>query len=510
MTRRRADSAGRQLATVFFIDMVGSTELAARFGDWRWRAFLGAYHAAVRKALRQHGGHEVDNAGDGFFAVFDQPARGIACACDLTDSLHAAGIEVRTGLHMGEVETVGAKLGGIAVHIGARVAAAANPGQVVVSGTIRDVVTGADFEFEDLGIHPLKGVPGDWRLFRVAWPDPEPLDERSLHAWEALPPAGMRAFRRLWPVVAVVVVLVGATTLTLALLGSRGQPRVAAVADTVAGVDASGVAFDTDYPVGQHPDGMVIAEGSAWIINSGSETLSRVDLATGAEAPAQSVGGAPDGIAFGGGSVWVSVSSTGRLLRYDVASGALEANVAVPDGVGSCAFWDNALWVVDQLDNQVVRIDSVTNAISTVAVGNDPVAVAAGPSGVWVANGVDSTLTRIDPTTDHVLGQPIALQDAPAAIAVGQGGVWVASAVGNSVTEIDPSSGQAVTSFHVDGEPIAIVVDGASIWVAESTAQQLVRIGAAPPNVLIATLSVEGHPEAVAELNGEAWVVVSG
>jgi DNA-binding CsgD family transcriptional regulator/tetratricopeptide (TPR) repeat protein len=172
--------------------MVGSTELAAQLGDRRWQALLTAYHGEVRRVLRNNGGREVDNAGDGFFAVFDQPTRAISCACELTDDLHSSGIEVRTGIHMGEVEPVGAKLGGIAVHIGARVVGAANPGEVLVSSTIRDVVTGADFNFDDAGSHALKGVPGEWRLYHVSWPGARPLDDAALQAWESVSVASGR------------------------------------------------------------------------------------------------------------------------------------------------------------------------------------------------------------------------------------------------------------------------------------------------------------------------------
>src|SRR5437016_8873840 len=173
-TRGRARPSGRRLATVFFTDMVAATALATRLGDRRWRDFLAVYRQIVRQTLRRTGGREVDNAGDGFFAVFDQPTGALACASAMTDALHAAGMDVRTGIHMGEVETAGDKMGGIAVHIGARVAAMAGPGQVLASSTIRDVASGSEFGFIDEGAHTLKGVPGEWRIFRVDWPGARP------------------------------------------------------------------------------------------------------------------------------------------------------------------------------------------------------------------------------------------------------------------------------------------------------------------------------------------------
>jgi class 3 adenylate cyclase len=156
------------LATVLFTDLVGSTKVAAELGDSRWRGLLQKHHALVRRELSRFGGVEIDTAGDGFFASFDGPARAIACARAIVDGVPALGLSVRAGIHTGECERVGEKLAGLAVSIGARVSSAAGPGEVVVSGTVRDLVAGSGFSFEDLGERELKGVPGSWRLLRVA------------------------------------------------------------------------------------------------------------------------------------------------------------------------------------------------------------------------------------------------------------------------------------------------------------------------------------------------------
>jgi class 3 adenylate cyclase/tetratricopeptide (TPR) repeat protein/TolB-like protein len=158
----------RQVATVLFTDIVGSTERATQLGDHRWRELLQKHHTRVRRELRSFGGREVSTAGDGFLATFDSPARAIRSACAIRDSVRDLGLDVRCGLHMGEVEVTGKHLGGIAVHIGARVGAQAGPAQVLVSSTVRDAVEGSGFEFEDRGVHVLKGVRGEWRLFTVS------------------------------------------------------------------------------------------------------------------------------------------------------------------------------------------------------------------------------------------------------------------------------------------------------------------------------------------------------
>jgi class 3 adenylate cyclase len=165
---RHGSDADRVLATVMFCDIVGSTERAVQVGDHQWRDVLDSYYSAVRRELARYRGREVDTAGDGVLATFDGPARAVRCACTIRDALREAGLRIRSGLHTGEVEVMREKLAGIAVHIGARVAAVAEPGEVLVSSTVKDLVAGSGLRFVDRGIRALKGVPGEWRLFAVA------------------------------------------------------------------------------------------------------------------------------------------------------------------------------------------------------------------------------------------------------------------------------------------------------------------------------------------------------
>jgi pimeloyl-ACP methyl ester carboxylesterase len=163
---RRAQEYDRVLSTVLFTDIVGSTERARALGDRAWHEVLDEHHARVRTVLEQHRGLEVDTAGDGFFASFDGPARAIRAACAIRDGVRQLGLEIRAGLHTGECELMRDKIGGIAVHTGARVAAAAEPGEVLVSSTVRDLVAGSGIVFSDRGECELKGL-GSWRLFSV-------------------------------------------------------------------------------------------------------------------------------------------------------------------------------------------------------------------------------------------------------------------------------------------------------------------------------------------------------
>jgi pimeloyl-ACP methyl ester carboxylesterase len=157
----------RVLATVLFTDIVDSTKRAAELGDRRWREALDRHHGMVRRELTAFRGREIDTAGDGFLASFDGPARAIRAATTITDKVKLMGLDIRAGLHTGECEVLGPKLTGIAVHIGARIAALAGSGEVLVSSTVRDLVAGSGLRFRDRGVHALKGIPGEWQLYAV-------------------------------------------------------------------------------------------------------------------------------------------------------------------------------------------------------------------------------------------------------------------------------------------------------------------------------------------------------
>lgn len=157
----------RILATILFTDIAGSTERAASLGDRGWRELLERHHTMVRKTLVEFRGREIDTAGDGFLTSFDGPARGVRCAAAIIGGARDLGLDVRAGLHTGECEVMGEKLSGLAVHIGARVASGADPGEVLVSSTVKDLVVGSGLRFADRGSRSLKGVPGDWRIYAL-------------------------------------------------------------------------------------------------------------------------------------------------------------------------------------------------------------------------------------------------------------------------------------------------------------------------------------------------------
>ncbi|HEX6228793.1 MAG TPA: adenylate/guanylate cyclase domain-containing protein [Solirubrobacterales bacterium] len=186
---RQSRESDRVLASVLFTDIVGSTQRASQLGDRRWRERLESHDQGVRRQVEMHGGRVVKSLGDGYLATFDGPARAIRCGGEVVDDAGSLGIEVRAGVHTGECELLGEDVGGMAVHIGARVAAEAGPGEVLVSSAVRDLVVGSGIEFDDRGIHELKGVPGSWNLLAVR-------DRGSVPSGDA---AALRAPDRLAP-----------------------------------------------------------------------------------------------------------------------------------------------------------------------------------------------------------------------------------------------------------------------------------------------------------------------
>jgi len=165
--RPAAVAPARVLSTVLFTDIVGSTERAVALGDRAWRELLDRHHTAARQAIARHRGTEVTNTGDGFLATFDGPARAIRCAREIREAVRALGLDIRAGVHTGECERVAGSIAGIAVHTGARVMAQAEPGEVLVSSTVRDLVAGSGLVFRDYGTHTLKGIPGAWQLYAL-------------------------------------------------------------------------------------------------------------------------------------------------------------------------------------------------------------------------------------------------------------------------------------------------------------------------------------------------------
>ncbi len=511
----RERQSGRGLATVFFTDIVGSTALAARLGDKRWRELLTLYHGVVRRAVQRAGGRQVDSAGDGVFAVFASPANAIRCAGSATDELHRLGLEVRSGLHTGEVEFMGTKVGGIAVHLGARVCSAAGAGEILITSTVRDLVAGSDLESRDRGVRSLKGIPGSWHLYVVVRPDATPLDEQALetaalktgrgrHWWWL--PAGIAA--------GVAAVVAAGAFLLLRPAGSGAPALLVPAGGSVARLSSAAGGFTSDVRIGSTPTDIAVGGGFVWVTDFHARTLVRIDPSKNAS-DSYGLPGTPTGLAFGAGRVWISTGfgstagSPGSVIRFDPSNGFPDKVIALGNGVQGIAFEDTpaAIWVINQLDNKVVRIDPMSGSVAaTIDLPSRPLVIAAGGGAVWIG-GADKTLVRIDASTNR-LANGVQLRALPNAIAIGEGAVWVASGTASSVTRVDPASGQVITTIPVDAAPSGIAVANRAVWVTSPGLRMVDRIDAAT-NRVADRKPVDGYPQGVAPSGADLWVTVS-
>jgi YVTN family beta-propeller protein len=505
----RGGGPQRQLATVLFTDIVGSTERAAQLGDRGWKALLARHHAIVRQQLKAFHGREVDTAGDGFFATFGPPAQAIECAGSIIDHLAPLDLRIRAAVHMGEVEVMDGKVGGLTVHVASRALAQAGPGEILVTRTVREVTAGADVTFGDRGTHEFKGVPGSWDLYAV---------ERQTMAPPVVEPVGAGAettARRRGRRVAmagltlVAAVLILAAAWALVGRGAGGSAPVP-VPDSAIHVDAGSDEIVDVVPAGSDPTGVAIDGGSAWVISLGDTTLTGIPVAGGAPST-KGLPGKPTGIAAGSGSVWITFgygatgASGGLLLEVSETTRQTLQQIAVGTGTNAVALDGRNVWLTNEVQSSLTRMDPGTLAAEMVVVGEAPVSLAIGDGSVWVANAVDRTIWRLDAATMTKTAE-ISLTDAPTAVALGFGRVWVTSYVGSSVVVIDAASNGRVATIPLDQGPRGIAAGQDGIWVAGSR-NALLKID---PTTLEVSGSVglPGPGEGVAVLGSDVWVTV--
>jgi YVTN family beta-propeller protein len=507
--------AERFLTTVMFTDIVGSTEMAAELGDRGWRELVQLHHALVRASLQRHAGREIDTAGDGFFAVFDAPAAGIECAEEIIAGVADLGLQVRAGLHVGEVEQIAGKVGGIAVPIGARIAAAAAPGEVLVSSTVHDLVAGAGLRFDDRGLHALKGVPGEWQLFAVV---PAPGTDATQPSAAVSDSATRRAAavrrarsRPVWqrrPRLVLVFVVGMALVVTTAGLIAWSPWRVPALASVDANsigiIDAGRGEMIGQIPVGSQPGGMAVGEGSLWVTDSGADSVSRIDPKTRSVVDSIDVGKVPTGVAVGAGSVWVANSGERSVTRINAATGRVVGTITVGIGPSAVAFGGGAVWVANTGDGTVMRIDADSGVPGPpIGVGSAPSAIAADDEGVWVASEDGGVVVHLDPRSGVTLAAPIPVGTRPSAIVIGTGAVWVASRDG-LVSKIDPATNRVTGIIEVGGSPAGIAASADALWIAGHDGAirraDSVTLASTTPPILTGAA-----PEAIAIVDGQVW-----
>ncbi|MFI5254261.1 MAG: ABC transporter substrate-binding protein [Candidatus Limnocylindrales bacterium] len=504
--------SGRYVATVLFVDIAGSTERAAQLGDAAWKSLLGRYYAVVRDGLRHFGGREIDTAGDGLFAVFAVPADAVTCAFAVRDGAAALGLAVRSGLHSGEVQSIEGKVGGIAVHIGARIAAAAASGEVLVSSTVKDLVAGSRLRFEDRGETDLKGVPERWRLFAASPPLEQAIDLPSgpqsagIRTGVRLP-ASARGRAVLVGIVGLALVAAGAGAFALSPRPTSPAPTATApqsagatpapvvvAADSVGRMDADGRVIAAT-PVGGLPDGVAVANGSLWVANTTDGTVSRLDSATGRVVQTIHVGASPAGIASGFGAIWVADSGDRTVDRIDPTTNDVVATFTVgisPTGIAADASW---IWVANRLDGSISRIDPDTGTVTTIPLGQTPTGIATASGAVWITDFDSGTVVRLD-SQSGVAAAPIHVGNGPSAVAATADAVWVANTRDGTVSRVDPLTGSVRATVTVGADPGGLAIAPGSVWVAVSSTSEMVRID--PATDAVSRFEVAASPQGVA------------
>ena len=496
-------------------DIVGSTEHAADLGDSAWRELLQQHHALIRAELRRHGGREMDTAGDGFFVTFDAPATAVGCVLAIADAVRALGLEIRAGVHVGEVQQMAGKVTGISVVIASRIMANAAGGEVLVSSTVRDLVAGSGLAFEDRGVRSLKGVPGEWRVHAVSRAEAEaaapglPQTSREMRA-AAVRRAQSRPIWQRRPRFTAAVAAALAVTLVASglLLWKPWQPpALAGVSEnSIAVIDRDRNEVIGETAVGTRPGGIAVGEGYAWVTNTGSDTVSQIDLETGAMLSRISVGRSPVGIAVAEGSVWVANSGDRTITRINAEIGQVAGEpIHVGNGPTAIAAVGSVVWVANATDSTVVSVDARTGEVGgTTGVGAGPIALAADETAVWVVSEDGASVAQLDPVTGVTLATPIQLAVRPTGIALDAESAWVTAADG-TVTRIDRADNRITSTLEIGGSLTAIAVSGAWIWVG-SQEGRVDRLDPVSQTIVPEPISAGSAVGALAEVDGQVWL----
>jgi peptide/nickel transport system substrate-binding protein len=485
-----------------FTDIAGSTEVAARLGDDGWKQLLERHQRLVRSSLHRFGGREIDTAGDGLYSTFEAPAQAIRFALEVAERAEALDIRVRSGVHMGEVELIGGKAGGIAVHIGARIAALAEAGEVLASGTVRDLVTGSPVGFEDRGTAELKGVPGQWALYAA----------RALERPKALPPearppmrerisARLRSNRaRAALALAVVVALTGSAIAVNGLLQPRFLSGVEA--NSVGRISEGGGGIVSALQVGSIPDAIAFGEGSLWVTETTTGRIARIDPKTSLVVDTIGVGRSPNAVAAGHDTIWVANGNDRSVSRVSPLTNEVIDTIEVGNGPSGVAIDEQWVWVTNRLDGTLARIDPQKGEAVAFRVGTTPAGVAAGAGSVWVSDFDTGAVVRVDPATGGSLAR-IPVGNGPASIAAAEGQVWVVNSRDGTVSRIDPGTNTVAATIFVGAEP-GVVAVGESVWVTVSSSAEIVRIDPAT-NGIVRHIPVQSRPRGIAVADGDAW-----
>lgn len=514
----------RRIATVLFFDVVGSTHVAANLGDARYRELLSRFYRIVARNLKRFGGREEDRAGDGLFATFSQPLQAIRCAAALIGDVRELGIEIRAGLHTGECETLGGKTQGMAVVIGARVMSLGGAGELLVTNTTRELVTGADLSFEDFSAHELKGVPGTWQVWAVTVVDGDEV-EAPLRGEDAA-----ERLERIRPVAAVrrhgrrVGIIAGALAVGLApilWLASRDGDRAAPAAEpgpsatpVLLRVDAEGYRLTgtvADPHQSLHLPGALWFDGST-LWQATDTDLVRRDPATGAVVEAHPLE-LWNRMEFGFGSAWILHPKGPQhtsLERVDLVSGDVRAELELPGEAADIRAGPDSLWYLSTTGD-LVEIDPIrTRILHDYHVDAFLPAVVVPLLGdVWICDCTEGEALRFDPEKGEVV-DTYPLPEGGYLIGVDSTDrttLWILNAQGNTLTPLDADTKKLGDSIGVGGIIYDAEIAFGSIWIASGTELTRVDLSSTdrrPPIEMPEGVSAGGI--AVDEANGIVWI----
>jgi streptogramin lyase len=514
---------GRQLATILFLDIVASTTLAAQIGDARFRELQHRFYRIVRREAKAHGGHEEDTAGDGFFATYPNPTQAVRCACAVAEAVRELGVEVRAGVHTGEIETVGGKAAGIAVVIASRVMSLGHAGEVLVTSTTKDLVTGATIEFEDFSAHELKGVPGSWQVYAVRSVDGRPVGvvqpaAEAARRLEEIQPIGVVARRRrpllALGIVGLVVVLVGVAGFATGTLPPRETPGVSVLAvdpatDTVSFTVPDGVQ-STHRPASIYFDGSSLWQSTPNPGPGGIGEIVRRDPKTGQIADRFPLD-TGDFMGFGFGYGWVAHYGPPRLVKVDPASGSTLATIALPGSFGDATGDDDTLWYLSGQGDLHAYDPITTEPIgegSTVGVYGEARIVPVQDS-VWICDCKNRRILRFDPASGQVadtieldqMGILIGVDSADGAT------LWLLDSGAGTLTALDPRTGDRGQSLGVGGGNVYEAKIGfGSIWVAAAGELYRFRLPDGQRTVIEMPEGISAGGVALNERDGVVWV----
>jgi len=470
----RRSEQGRGLRAVVFVDTVASTRIAAELGDARWQALLRRELQTLRHLLKERGGLEVDVAGDGLFALFREPAPAVRFAASAAEAVREIGLEIRAGVHFGEVEFADDRPGGIVVHTGARAMAVGDAGDVIVTQGVRDLLTGGHLAFTDHGIHALKGVPGTWPLFRLSEIDDTPVgtppreEDASARREDASQPVPL-VKRRRFLVGAGVTLVAGGSTATYLL--SRNQPTRKTEHTNLGGERVLRYVPETDdlatmpgvYSSTGFLPSIAVGEGAVW---SGDYYLHHVDPDDGSErAPILLLRGESEfvyGITIGFDDVWVATGS--------------------------------GLYRIDPGDDEVLGFQDVPGGASTVAIGF---------GSVWTGNW-GGTLSRVEPSRRLPILKTLLVGDVVSGVVEAAGAIWVSDEFGELIA-VDPKRERIVDRVRVGGAPKALAATEDRLWAVDPQAS-IVKVVDLQTRTPRRDINVGGEPVDVAAGLGAVWV----